>query len=38
MRKNDEHAGRFGDPGSSHQDREHSGKSRQPTGHKGGGD
>jgi len=30
--------GRFGGPGSSHQDREHPGKNRQPTGHKSGGD
>lgn len=29
--------GRFGGPGSSHQDRDHPGKYRQPTGHKGGG-
>jgi hypothetical protein len=29
---------RFGGPGSSHQDRDHPGKNRQPTGHKGGGD
>jgi len=29
--------GRFGGPGSSHQDREHPGKNKQPTGHKGGG-
>ncbi len=28
---------RFGGPGSSHQDREHQGKNRQPTGHKKGG-
>jgi len=27
---------RFGGPGSSHQDRDHPGKNRQPTGHKGG--
>jgi hypothetical protein len=27
---------RFGGPGSSHQDREHPDKNRQPTGHKGG--
>ena len=25
----------FGGPGSSHQDRDHPGKNRQPTGHKG---
>lgn len=30
-------AGRFGGPGSSHQDREHPGKNGQATGHKGGG-
>jgi len=30
-------AERFGGPGSSHQDREHPGKNKQPTGHKGGG-
>jgi hypothetical protein len=29
--------GRFGGPGSSHQDRDHPGKNKQPTGHKGGG-
>ncbi len=28
---------RFGGPGSSHQDREHPGKNRQETGHKGDG-
>ena len=28
---------RFGGPGSSHQDREHPGKNKQPTGKKGGG-
>ena len=28
--------GRFGGPGSSHQDREHPGKNKQSTGHKGG--
>jgi hypothetical protein len=28
---------RFGGPGSSHQDRSHPGKNRQPAGHKGGG-
>jgi hypothetical protein len=32
-----QHTGRFGGPGSSHQDREHPGKNRQPTGHKKGG-
>ena len=37
MSKN-EHPGGFGGAGSSHQDREHPGKNRQPTGHKGGGD
>lgn len=31
--KNDQ-TGRFGGPGSSHQDREHPGKNHQPTGHK----
>ena len=31
-------SGRFGGPGSSHQDREHPGKNRQTTGHKGGGE
>jgi hypothetical protein len=30
--------GRFGGPGSSHQDREHPGKNGQATGHKGGGE
>jgi hypothetical protein len=29
--------GRYGGPGSSHQDREHPGKNQQPTGRKGGG-
>jgi hypothetical protein len=29
---------RFGGPGSSHQDREHPGKNKQPHGHKSGGD
>jgi hypothetical protein len=29
--------GRFGGPGSSHQDRDHPGKNKQPTGHKRGG-
>jgi hypothetical protein len=38
MSKKNEHTGRFGGPGSSHQDREHPGKNHQPTGHKGGGD
>jgi hypothetical protein len=38
MVKGSEHpkAERFGGPGSSHQDKEHPGKNRQPTGHKGG--
>ncbi|CAH2599076.1 conserved protein of unknown function [Rhodovastum atsumiense] len=30
-------SGRFGGPGSSHQDRDHPGRNRQETGHKGGG-
>jgi hypothetical protein len=30
--------GRFGGPGSIHQDREHPGKNKQPTGQKGGGE
>lgn len=30
--------GRFGGPGSSHQDRDHRGKNKQQTGHKGGND
>lgn len=38
MTDRNEHSGRFGGPGSSHQDRDHPGKNRQPTGHKGGGD
>jgi hypothetical protein len=38
MTDKNEHAGRFGGPGSSHQDREHPGKNHQPTGKKGGGD
>jgi hypothetical protein len=38
MPEKNENTGRFGGPGSSHQDREHPGKNRQPTGHKGGGD
>ncbi|HEY0419029.1 MAG TPA: hypothetical protein VGC80_05875 [Acetobacteraceae bacterium] len=29
---------RFGGPGSSHQDSDHPGKNKQPTGHKGGAD
>jgi hypothetical protein len=33
---NNESAERFGGPGSSHQDRDHPGKNKQPTGHKGG--
>lgn len=37
MAKQNDDTGRFGGPGSSHQDREHPGKNRQPTGHKGGG-
>ncbi len=31
------HTGRFGGPGSAHQDREHPGKNHQDTGHKDGG-
>jgi hypothetical protein len=38
MTDKNEHAGRFGGPGSSHQDREHPGKNKQPNGHKGGGE
>ncbi len=38
MPEKHEHTGRFGGPGSSHQDREHPGKNRQPTGHKKGGE
>ncbi len=38
MTNKNEHTGRFGGPGSSHQDREHPGKNHQPTGHKGGGE
>jgi hypothetical protein len=38
MSDKNEHAGRYGGPGSSHQDRSHPGKNRQPTGKKGGGD
>ena len=38
MSSKNEHTGRFGGPGSSHQDRDHPGKNHQPTGHKGGGD
>ena len=37
MPDKNENTGRFGGPGSSHQDREHPGKNGQPTGHKGGG-
>lgn len=37
MAKNSDDTGRFGGPGSSHQDREHPGKNGQVTGHKGGG-
>jgi hypothetical protein len=36
MSQNDQ-TGRFGGPGSSHQDRQHPGKNHQPTGKKGGG-
>jgi hypothetical protein len=38
MAKGSDHpdAERFGGPGSSHQDRDHPGKNKQPTGHKGG--
>lgn len=38
MPDRNENTGRFGGPGSSHQDREHPGKNHQETGHKGGGD
>lgn len=38
MPENNAEAWRFGGPGSSHQDRDHPGKNRQDTGHKGGGD
>ncbi len=38
MSSKNEETGRFGGPGSSHQDREHPGKNHQPTGHKGGGE
>ncbi|MGE0224350.1 MAG: hypothetical protein AB7F35_07650 [Acetobacteraceae bacterium] len=38
MAKDTPNAERFGGPGSSHQDRDHPGKNRQPTGKKGGGD
>jgi hypothetical protein len=37
MSKDKAETERFGGPGSSHQDRDHPGKNRQPTGHKGGG-
>jgi hypothetical protein len=37
MADKNEHTGRVGGPGSSHQDREHPGKNKQETGHKGGG-
>jgi hypothetical protein len=37
MAEKNEHTGRFGGPGSSHQDRDHPGRNHQPTGHKGGG-
>ncbi len=37
MPDKNEHTGRFGGPGSSHQDREHPGKNKQDTGHKDGG-
>lgn len=37
MADRNEHTGRFGGPGSSHQDREHPGKNHQDTGHKDGG-
>ncbi len=37
MPDKNEHTGRFGGPGSSHQDREHPGKNHQDTGHKDGG-
>lgn len=38
MTDRNERTGRYGGPGSSHQDREHPGKNRQPTGRKGGGE
>ncbi|MFL5254274.1 MAG: hypothetical protein ACJ8AI_15515 [Rhodopila sp.] len=38
MTDKNEHTGRYGGPGSSHQDRSHPGKNHQPTGKKGGGD
>ena len=37
MHSHEDNTERFGGPGSSHQDREHPGKNKQPTGHKGGG-
>lgn len=37
MTDKNEDTGRFGGPGSSHQDRAHPGKNHQPTGKKGGG-
>jgi hypothetical protein len=37
MPDKNEDARRYGGPGSSHQDREHPGKNKQETGHKGGG-
>ncbi|PPQ36674.1 hypothetical protein [Rhodopila globiformis] len=38
MTDTNEETGRFGGPGSSHQDRAHPGRYHQPTGRKGGGD
>jgi hypothetical protein len=38
MTSKNDHTGRFGGPGSSHQDRDHPGKNHQATGKKGGGD
>lgn len=38
MPDKNENTGRFGGPGSSHQDREHPGKNGQSTGHKHGGE
>ena len=37
MPDKNEHTGRFGGPGSSHQDKEHPGKNQQEHGHKKGG-
>ena len=37
MPDKNEHTGRFGGPGSSHQDKEHPGKNGQEHGHKKGG-